>query len=149
MIEHDPLAALQGENARLIALLEDHGVEWRLPPQTTPPEPAPPVSVPEPFSSEQTGHGRTSTGHDPDINHLSVGAWRNCLTHCQEKKNSPFWPMCILTESTEPDMPGHRRYLVSINDTSCGGTAEKSSAVQREPSELLSNAHWPQERVVR
>jgi hypothetical protein len=25
MIEHDPLAALQGENARLIALLEDHG----------------------------------------------------------------------------------------------------------------------------
>ena len=48
MIEHDPLAALQGENARLIALLEDHGIEWRLPPQTTPPEPAPPVSVPEP-----------------------------------------------------------------------------------------------------
>ena len=27
MIERDQLAALQGENARLIALLQDHGIE--------------------------------------------------------------------------------------------------------------------------
>ena len=30
MIERDKFAALQGENARLIALLEAHGIEWRL-----------------------------------------------------------------------------------------------------------------------
>jgi len=29
MIERDPLAALQAENARLIALLDGHGIEWR------------------------------------------------------------------------------------------------------------------------
>ncbi|MHB8920344.1 MAG: hypothetical protein ACYC3N_04835 [Halothiobacillus sp.] len=43
MIERDQLAALQGENARLIALLEDYGIEWRLPPEPTPPVPAPPA----------------------------------------------------------------------------------------------------------
>ena len=43
--------------------------------------------VPEPFFSEQTGHGRTATGHDPDIGQLSAYAWREHLTHCQEKKN--------------------------------------------------------------
>lgn len=36
------LQALQSENARLIALLDDHGIEWRLPPEPTLPEPAPP-----------------------------------------------------------------------------------------------------------
>jgi superfamily II DNA or RNA helicase len=34
--EHDPLAALQAENARLIALLETHGIKWRLPPEPRP-----------------------------------------------------------------------------------------------------------------
>ncbi|MFZ4539198.1 TOTE conflict system archaeo-eukaryotic primase domain-containing protein [Propionivibrio sp.] len=47
MIERDQLTALQKENARLIALLEDHGVEWRLQPEPTPIEPAPPVPEPE------------------------------------------------------------------------------------------------------
>lgn len=42
------LQALQSENARLIALLDDHGIEWRLPPEPTLPEPAPPLSEPEP-----------------------------------------------------------------------------------------------------
>lgn len=31
MSERDQLAALQAENARLIALLDGHGIEWRLP----------------------------------------------------------------------------------------------------------------------
>ena len=35
--------ALRAENARLIALLESHGIEWRLPP-----EPVVPVAEPEP-----------------------------------------------------------------------------------------------------
>ncbi len=48
MIERDPLVALQAENTRLIALLEDHGIEWRLTPQPTPPEPAPPIPKSEP-----------------------------------------------------------------------------------------------------
>jgi len=48
MIEHDQLAALQGENARLIALLKDHGIEWRLPLAPTLPESAPLVPEPEP-----------------------------------------------------------------------------------------------------
>lgn len=39
---HD-LAALRTENARLISLLESHGIEWRLPPP-----PAEPVPEPEP-----------------------------------------------------------------------------------------------------
>ena len=47
MIERDQLAALQGENARLIALLDGHGIEWRLPPVPIPPEPAPPATEPE------------------------------------------------------------------------------------------------------
>ena len=36
------LQALQAGNARLIALLESYGIEWRLPP-----EPLPPVAKPE------------------------------------------------------------------------------------------------------
>jgi len=49
MIDRDQLASLQGENARLIALLDDHGIEWRLPPEPIPPEPA--VPAPESESS--------------------------------------------------------------------------------------------------
>lgn len=48
MSEHNVLPALHAETARLIALLEDHGIEWRLPPQPTPSEPSPPVPEPEP-----------------------------------------------------------------------------------------------------
>jgi superfamily II DNA or RNA helicase len=51
MIDRDQLASLQSENARLIALLDSHGVEWRLPQQPTPPEHAPPVQEPEPAPS--------------------------------------------------------------------------------------------------
>ncbi len=43
MIEHDPLLALKAENARLIALLEANGIQWR-----APLEPVPPASMPEP-----------------------------------------------------------------------------------------------------
>lgn len=48
MSKRDQLAALQGENIRLIALLESHGIEWRFTPPPPPPEPAPPVPEPEP-----------------------------------------------------------------------------------------------------
>jgi superfamily II DNA or RNA helicase len=41
----DQLASLQSENARLIALLDGHGIKWRLPHQAAPPEFA--LSVPE------------------------------------------------------------------------------------------------------
>ncbi|MBK6583944.1 MAG: DEAD/DEAH box helicase family protein [Pseudomonadales bacterium] len=41
--QHPQVADLQAENSRLIALLEAHGIEWRLPPP-----PAKPVSEPEP-----------------------------------------------------------------------------------------------------
>lgn len=37
MIDRDLLAALQAEIARLIALLEAHGIAWRLPPQSVKP----------------------------------------------------------------------------------------------------------------
>lgn len=36
MTEHDHLTALQAENARLIALLDTHGIAWRLPPVHAP-----------------------------------------------------------------------------------------------------------------
>lgn len=39
--EQNLLAALHVENARLIALLESHGIEWRLPPEPEPPPPEP------------------------------------------------------------------------------------------------------------
>lgn len=42
MAERDYLTVLQAENARLIALLESHGIEWRLPPQPLA------VALPEP-----------------------------------------------------------------------------------------------------
>jgi hypothetical protein len=41
--ERDSQSAFQAENARLIALLESHGIEWRLPPETVAP-----ISEPEP-----------------------------------------------------------------------------------------------------
>ena len=47
MSERDQLAALQTENARLIALLDGRGIEWRLTPQPIPQEPAPPAPEPE------------------------------------------------------------------------------------------------------
>jgi superfamily II DNA or RNA helicase len=51
MTEPSRLAELQTENARLIALLEAHGIEWRLPP-----EPAPAVTIevePSNFSAQE------------------------------------------------------------------------------------------------
>ena len=36
MIERDQVAALHAENARLIAVLEAHGIDWRLPPEPIP-----------------------------------------------------------------------------------------------------------------
>jgi superfamily II DNA or RNA helicase len=42
------LTALRTENARLIALLESHGIEWRLPLESTRLEPVQPVFEPEP-----------------------------------------------------------------------------------------------------
>ncbi len=41
MAEHDALAALKAENARLIALLDQHGVEWRLHPEPVAADPKP------------------------------------------------------------------------------------------------------------
>src|SRR3990167_7142667 len=59
MPEHDAVAVLQAENARLVALLESHGIEWRMPPL---PDARPvsvesePEEVPEPLrSSLSTG----------------------------------------------------------------------------------------------
>lgn len=40
-MQDDQLTALQLENARLISLLESHGIEWRLPPPPAAPEPEP------------------------------------------------------------------------------------------------------------
>lgn len=37
MPDHDDLAALRAENVRLVALLESHGIEWRLPQEELPP----------------------------------------------------------------------------------------------------------------
>jgi superfamily II DNA or RNA helicase len=44
MTENDALAALQVENARLVALLESHGIQWQAPPSSSPrcAPPAPP-----------------------------------------------------------------------------------------------------------
>ena len=47
MTEHDAFTALQAENARLVALLESHGIEWHLP---SSPAPAAPAPEPEPES---------------------------------------------------------------------------------------------------
>jgi superfamily II DNA or RNA helicase len=37
MTDHDPLAALRDENSRLTALLDAHGIQWRLPPEAAAP----------------------------------------------------------------------------------------------------------------
>ncbi len=44
MIERDPLLELKAENARLIALLETNGIQWRAQPERA----VPPASTPEP-----------------------------------------------------------------------------------------------------
>ena len=49
MASHDAFAALQAENGRLIALLESHGIEWRLPLKPAP-------------SAQETEPSRLSTG---------------------------------------------------------------------------------------
>jgi len=43
MVERDPSLELRAENARLIALLEANGIQWR-----APPEHVSPASTPEP-----------------------------------------------------------------------------------------------------
>ena len=45
MIDHDPSAELKAENARLIALLEANGIQWRAQPEHV----VPPASTPEPL----------------------------------------------------------------------------------------------------
>ncbi|WP_455289042.1 hypothetical protein [Cupriavidus necator] len=62
MADHDAFAALQAKNARLIALLESHGIEWRVPPK----EPAPCVQEAEP--------SRFSTGDKVALKNF--GCWR-------------------------------------------------------------------------
>jgi len=47
MTERAAFDTLQAENARLVALLESHGIAWRAPPAAVS-QPAPPASVPEP-----------------------------------------------------------------------------------------------------
>lgn len=50
-LDHNGLEALRAENARLIGLLEAHGIEWRLPP-----EPAPTITIesePSNFSAQE------------------------------------------------------------------------------------------------
>jgi len=42
MVEHDPSSELKADNARLIALLEANGIQWR-----APPKPVPPATTPE------------------------------------------------------------------------------------------------------
>jgi hypothetical protein len=59
MPEHNEFAALQAENARLAALLESHGIEWRMPPLPD----ARPVSVePEPEEVPEPQRSSLSTG---------------------------------------------------------------------------------------
>lgn len=55
MTEHDPLAALRAENARLVALLEANGIEWRLPPklEALPPLPLDSASAPSRLSAAE------------------------------------------------------------------------------------------------
>ncbi|MBU1664794.1 MAG: DEAD/DEAH box helicase, partial [Gammaproteobacteria bacterium] len=50
MSEMDELAALQIKNARLITLLETHGIDWRLPPE---PEPTPAPLETSKFSTSE------------------------------------------------------------------------------------------------
>lgn len=45
MAGNDEIAALRAENARLIALLDVHGIEWRVPPEP------PPLALAEPGPS--------------------------------------------------------------------------------------------------
>jgi hypothetical protein len=56
MAETDALAILQAENARLIALLEAHGIQWRLP--------AEPASAPA--QEEISAHGANCVKGIPD-----------------------------------------------------------------------------------
>ncbi len=42
MTDSNELDSLRAENARLVALLEAHGIDWRPPPAVSPPAPAPP-----------------------------------------------------------------------------------------------------------
>lgn len=60
MPEHRAFAALQADNARLVALLESHCIEWRTPPLPD----ARPVSVePEPEEVPEPQRSGLSTGH--------------------------------------------------------------------------------------
>jgi superfamily II DNA or RNA helicase len=58
MTENDALAALQVENARLVALLESHGIQWQAPPsaspRSAPPSPPPGAELDPPRPSLST-----------------------------------------------------------------------------------------------
>lgn len=54
MHERDQLAALQAENTRLTTLLDEHGIEWRLPTKPVLSEPAPPVAESDPLRFSTT-----------------------------------------------------------------------------------------------
>lgn len=51
--QQDSIAAVQAENARLIALLEAHGIEWRLPPEL--PKPLPEIPAVSLSPTEKVG----------------------------------------------------------------------------------------------
>lgn len=61
MPDGDELAALKAENARLIALLESHGIEWRMP------TPAGNLPSPASASEEPSEPSRLSTHEKVDL----------------------------------------------------------------------------------
>jgi hypothetical protein len=89
--ESDVLARLRAENARLIALLEAHGIEWQ-----SPPEPSPPTSAQD-----------ISWKGNPTAYTLSIPAYPAPSQSLAERRVGEMG--CSLRLSGWRDEPGHRR----------------------------------------
>ena len=78
MTEHDPLAVLRVENARLVTLLERNGIDWRMPQQpSTDPEPsgAPRVLL---TTGKLIGEGFDHPPHDTLVLAMPI-SWKDTL----------------------------------------------------------------------
>lgn len=114
MTESNLLAALQVENARLIALLEVNGIEWRLPPEPAPSRPIPAVLESSKFSTAEKialfrrlFRGRTDvypvrweskatgkTGYAPAcVNEWRTGICQKPRTKCSDCCNRQLTPL--------------------------------------------------------
>ena len=124
MPDHTDLAALKAENARLIALLEAHGIDWRRTPDPT-------LSIQDLEPTRFSTHEKVALGsplnrsHSESARVFAFGSADGHGEHPPNRHGSPIWarvecpwrPYSTQVRlSGEPRLPQWLPYRTSLHD---------------------------------